>query len=66
MKEDNTQSFRKGYWHILADDEDEKIYWLIEDKIMDTIEALYILKHSPNKIAEKMKSFIYAFNGRRS
>ncbi len=32
---------------------------------MDTIEALYILKHSPNKIAEKMKSFIYAFNGRR-
>ena len=30
--EDNTQSFRKGYWHILADDEDEKIYWLIEDK----------------------------------
>lgn len=32
---------------------------------MDTIEALYILKHSPNKIAEKMKSFIYGFNGRR-
>ncbi len=31
-EEDNTQSFRKGYWHILADDEDEKIYWLIEDK----------------------------------
>lgn len=32
---------------------------------MDTIEALYILKHSPDKIAEKMKSFIYGFNGRR-
>lgn len=30
--EDNTQSFRRGYWHILADDEDEKIHWLIEDK----------------------------------
>lgn len=32
---------------------------------MDTIEALYILKHSPHKIAEKLKSFIYGFNGRR-
>lgn len=31
-EEDNTQSFRRGYWHILADDEDEKIHWLIEDK----------------------------------
>ncbi|MDO8609501.1 MAG: DUF6521 family protein [bacterium] len=32
---------------------------------MDTIEALYILKHSPDKIAEKMKSFIYGFKGHR-
>lgn len=32
---------------------------------MDTIEALYLLKHSPDKIAEKLKSFIYGFNGRR-
>lgn len=32
---------------------------------MDTIEALYLLKHSPDKIAEKLKSFIYGFNNRR-
>lgn len=32
--EDNTQSFRRGYWHIIADDdkEEEKLHWLIEDR----------------------------------
>ncbi len=32
---------------------------------MDTIEALFILKHSPDKIATKLKSFIYGFQNRR-
>lgn len=32
-EEDKTKSFGRGYWHILADDEDktEQIYWLIEE-----------------------------------
>lgn len=32
-EEDKTKSFGRGYWHILADDEDKKeqIYWLIEE-----------------------------------
>lgn len=32
--EDKTQSFRKGYWHILADDDEKpkQIYWMIGDK----------------------------------
>ena len=32
--EDRTQSFKKGFWHILADDEKKpkQIYWLLEDK----------------------------------
>lgn len=33
-EEDKTQSFRKGLWHILADDEEKpnQILWLLEDK----------------------------------
>ncbi len=32
-EEDKTKSFGRGYWHILADDEDkpQQIYWLIEE-----------------------------------
>lgn len=32
---------------------------------MNTIEAIFILKHSPDKVAEKLKSFIYGFKNRR-
>lgn len=32
VNEDQTESFRKGYWHVLANDEDNKeMYWLIKD-----------------------------------
>ncbi len=31
---------------------------------MNTIEAIFILKHSPDKVAEKLKSFIYGFKNR--
>lgn len=32
IDEDKTESFRKGYWHILANDEDNKeMNWLIKD-----------------------------------
>lgn len=33
-EEDRTQSFRKGLWHVLADDEEKpnQIFWLLEDK----------------------------------